>query len=71
MIKIFEDDLFFVRDDVQSGVDLGDGCTRYSVFCKEPYRRLKVYNGPKEWAMEQFKLEYHAFILEIEDENLF
>ncbi len=71
MVKIFEDDLFFVRDDVQSGVDLGDGCTRYSVFSKVPYRRLKVYNGPKEWAIEQFWLEYDLFVLEIEDENLF
>lgn len=69
MLKIFEDDLFFLRDDVESGIDLGDGLKRYSVFSKVPYRRLKVYAGPKEWAIEQFWLEYEDFIKDLENEN--
>lgn len=69
MIKIFDDDLFFIRDDVQSGIDLDDGLMRYSVFSKVPYRRLKVYAGSKEWAIQQFWLEYEDFIKELENES--
>lgn len=69
MIKILDNDLFFIRDDVQSGINLGDGLMRYSVFSKVPYRRLKVYAGPKEWAIQQFWLEYEDFIKELEDDS--
>ena len=69
MIKIFDDDLFFIRDDVESGIEIEEGGKverRYSVFSKVPYRRLKVYCGPKEWAIEQFWLNYNKFIDELE-----
>lgn len=72
MVKIFENDLFFIRDDIESGIDVGivldDNFRRYSVFSKVPYRRLIVYNGSKEWAVEQFWLNYDKFVEEIENE---
>ena len=69
MIKIFENDLFFVRDDVESGIEIEDNGIierRYSVFSKVPYRRLMVYCGPKEWAIEQFWLNYDKLLEELE-----
>jgi hypothetical protein len=69
MLKIFENDLFFIRDDAKIGIRFEDGLTRYSVFSKVPYRLLKVYAGPKEWAIEQFWLEYEKFIEELGNED--
>jgi len=69
MIKIFEDDLFFIRDDVESGIEIEEGDKierRYSVFSKVPYRRLIVYCGTKEWAIQQFWLNYEKFLEEID-----
>lgn len=67
MRKIFEDDLFFIRDDVKCGIVI-DGDSRYSVFSKSPYRRLIVYNGTEEWAIQQFWFNYDKFVKELEDE---
>lgn len=66
MTRIFDNDLFFIRDDVESGVEAGDGERRYSVFSKIPYRRLVVYCGTKEWAIEQFWLNYENLLEELE-----
>lgn len=66
MTRIFDNDLFFIRDDVESGVEVGDGERRYSVFSKIPYRRLVVYCGTKEWAIEQFWLNYENLLEELE-----
>ena len=63
MNKIFDDDLFFIRDDVESGVAIEP---QYSVFSKVPYRRLIVYRSTKEWAIEQFWLNYDKFVDELE-----
>lgn len=66
MTRIFDNDLFFIRDDVESGVEVEDGERRYSVFSKIPYRRLVVYRGTKEWAIEQFWLNYENLLEELE-----
>lgn len=70
MVKVFENDLFFIRDDVESGIEIEENVVerRYSVFSKVPYRRLKVYCGSEEWAIQQFWLNYDKFVKELEDE---
>lgn len=64
MVKIFENDLFFIRDDVKCGIVIDDD-SRYSVFSKVPYRRLVVYNGTEEWAIQQFWLNYDKLLEEL------
>lgn len=69
MTRIFDNDLFFIRDDVESGIEIeedGKVERRYSVFSKIPYRRLAVYCGHKEWAIEQFWLNYENLLEELE-----
>jgi len=62
-VKLFEDEFLFLRDDVESGIII-DEERRYSVFCKKPYQRLKVYCGSQEWALETFHKEYPALLAE-------
>lgn len=68
LVKLYEDDVLFLRDDVASGIIIDDD-RRYSVFCKNPYHRLKVYNGPELWALEEFHKEYQQLKTEALDTN--
>lgn len=70
-VKLFEDEFLFLRDDVESGIISDEGRIwiyhrqrRYSVFCKKPYQRLKVYCGSQEWALETFHKEYPTLLAE-------
>ncbi len=67
-VKIYEDEKFYVRDDIASGITI-DECRRYSVFSKEPYHRLIVYNvgadGTAEQALQLFKNDQEVLLLEL------
>ena len=46
----------FLRDDTEIRNNAGcfqDQVEAYSLFCVEPYERVKVYGGPKEWALQE------------------
>lgn len=62
MLKIYEDEHFFIRDDNASGIILDDGKQRYSLFYKHDYRRVVVFLGDEESAIKQLKDEYVEFL---------
>lgn len=62
MLKIYEDEHFFIRDDNASGIILDDEKQRYSLFYKhegyQDYRRVTVFLGNEESAIKQLKDDY-------------
>jgi hypothetical protein len=58
-VIICENEHFFLRDDYASGIII-DNDRRYSVFCKNPYRRMIVYNSSESYAKSQFLENYNA-----------
>lgn len=58
MLKIYEDEHFFIRDDNASGIILDDEKQRYSLFYKHDYRRVVVFMGNEESAIKQLKDDY-------------
>lgn len=63
-VKIYEDDNFFLRDDVASGIILEDGENRYSLFYKPYYHRVIVYCGTEEYALTALKSDYDILLEE-------
>lgn len=44
----------FLRDDTEIRRSAGiEPVEAYSLFCEEPYGRVEVFAGPKEWAIGQ------------------
>lgn len=66
IVKVYEDDTFFIRDDVATGIVI-DECRRFSVFCKKPYRRVIVYNvgvdGTEDEAIQLFLQDQEVLLL--------
>jgi hypothetical protein len=51
---------FFLRDDTElrKGIEcFADQVEAYSLFQREPYGRVYVYGGNKQWAIEQAEKE--------------
>ena len=62
MLKIYEDENFFIRDDNASGIILDDEKQRYSLFYKHDYRRIVVFLGTEESAIKELKNDYDELL---------
>ncbi len=69
MIKIYEDENFYIRDDLANGIIIEEGITRYSVFYKKDHHRVVVLRYEAEKALNHFKANYNQYLQEAIEYN--